>query len=424
MNKFYNFISKENEYKLMLYGAISDEKYEESDVVFSDFKDMLDSMPNGATLNIEINSPGGSVFCTNSIIVLLSNAKRDRNIKITADIIFGASCASWITMVADEINVYENSSMIMVHLPMNGYMFAYLNRKDMEREIEVLSKIEEQMIGHYLSKAKDGVTKEQLMSMLEAETWMTGEEFAELFECNLIPTTRKMVACLDKDVFQKYKNVPSQLLLTNKEDITVEENIKDEVIEETVETVENTAEVEEVTETEEVVNETTDEVEDVENAKKKKRKCELEETISNMQETINALTNEKSELETKLNESNEKVMALNDRISELQPIVDEYNNELAKAKEIEDKKLLDEKKTYYKDKFEKLGARAKFEGEEVQNLLANCLKDEKAQSTLNLMIVDMISIEEKKTVNKVEQISKIENLIPSVDTIEEKYGFR
>lgn len=424
-NRFYNFsFENPNEAELYLYGDIVSEKWEENDVTFEDFKNKLDIVPDNGVLRIFQNSGGGDCFVASSMCSLIKRAQ-DRGVKVIATIdSLSASASSWISCAADELQIY-NHSILMLHKPLT-FQFGTANADTMKKEIEVLDAIQNGvMLPIYMGKAKEGVTEDMIQELVNNETWMDSKQIQEYFNCTLLEGETKMVASTSKSILNRYKNVPNDLkeLLNKKEDELVEENIiNEEIVEETCVEEEKPEQVDETTE--EVSNEVeTSEVEDFEDAKKK-RKCEIEDNISDMQEQINSLTKEKEELENKLNESNEKVISLNDKISELQPIVDKYNEEVSKAKEVEDKKLLEDKKTYYKDKFEKLGARAKFESEEVQNLLSNCIKDEKSQSILNLMIVDMITVEEKKTVNKVEQISKIENLIPSVDTIEEKYGFR
>ena len=108
----------------------------------------------------------------------------------------------------------------------------------------------------------------------------------------------------------------------------------------------------------------------------------------------------------------------------MQPIVDKYNSIIEEQKVLENKKALDEKRKYFKDKFDMLGATSRFESNEVQALLENCIKDNNALLQLNQMIVDMVSISDKKVTEKIEKISKIENLISFDEDVKEKYGFK
>ena len=168
MNKFYNFINNNNKSELYLYGAIVSEKWSEDDIDFKDFKTAIDLLNNDSTLEVYVNSPGGEVFVTQSIISLLKRAKATKNINIDCYIDgLGASCASWLPMIADNLYIYDGS-MLMLHKPMSSLFFA--NADDMKKEIELLDKIESQMIENYMSRAKDTLTEDILKDMLSKET--------------------------------------------------------------------------------------------------------------------------------------------------------------------------------------------------------------------------------------------------------------
>ncbi|MFR4581588.1 head maturation protease, ClpP-related [Clostridium cadaveris] len=208
MNKFYNFYNENETKELYLYGAIVSDKWDETDVNFSDFKNALDEIKDNETLNIYVNSPGGEVFVTDSIIAMLDRCKKKKNITINCYIDgLGASCASWLPMVADSIYIYSQS-VLMLHKPMS---MVWGNASEMKKEIEVLDKIENSMIKMYLAKAKDEVTEEQIRNMLSEETWLSANEIQEYFNVELIESEKKIAACIDKDIFKNYKNVPDSL---------------------------------------------------------------------------------------------------------------------------------------------------------------------------------------------------------------------
>lgn len=414
-NRFYNFISTNKKHELYVYGEIvgGSSKWEESDVVFDDFKNKLNEMEDNSTLDIYVNSPGGSVFTTQGIVAALRRAK-DRGITVNAYIDgLGASCASWLPFVADNLYVYPQSIM-MIHKPMS---IAFGNSDQIKKEIEVLDKIENDVIiPLYMERAKDGVTEEFIKEKMAAETWFTANEINELFNVTMLSEEKKLVCCADKNVLERYSNVPKELLNQMNEVNEMDKVENNET--ETVETVEATEEVvEEKTEETETIEETTPET-------KEEVVDEKESKIEELEKTIEDLKNEKIELETKLNEANEKVIALNDKVAELQPIVDKYNDKMAKEEEEKNAQLVNEKREYYKNKFEQLGARSKFESEEVQNLINNCIKDDKSMSKLNLMIVDLISVENAKPKAKTEKVADMDNLLVIEDDAATKYGFR
>lgn len=135
MSKFYNFTNNE----LYIYGDIigGSEKYSDDDITFIDFKDKLESMPDNSTLNIYVNSGGGSVTATQGIIGILNKAKREKGIKTKCYIDgLAGSCASWLPMVCDEVYCY-NTSLMMVHKPMIGFFMEMLNSNDLQKNINL-----------------------------------------------------------------------------------------------------------------------------------------------------------------------------------------------------------------------------------------------------------------------------------------------
>lgn len=409
MNKFYNFISNNKKHELYVYGEIigGSNKWDESDVIFDDFKDKLNEMDDNSTLDIYINSPGGSVFTTQGIVALLRRAK-ERGITINAYIDgMGASCASWLPFVADNLYVYPQSIM-MIHKPMSTLWGA--NADEMKKEIDFLDKIENDVIiPLYMERAKDGVTEEFIKKKMTAETWFTANEINELFNVTMLSDEKNIVCCADKNVLNRYSNVPKELLNRLQEENNMEKDKNIATIESEENNVENT---------QEQTKDNSVEGEGVEPETNEKSK------IEDLEKTIEDLKNEKIELETKLNEANEKVIALNDKVAELSPIVDKYNDKLAQEEEIKNTEMLNEKREYFKNKFEQLGARAKFESEEVTTLISNCIKDEKAMSKLNAMIVDLISVGVSKPKAKYENISDVDNLLVTEENAATKYGFR
>lgn len=223
MNKFYNFISTNNKSELYLYGAIVSEKWSEDDVDFKDFKTAIDKIADDSTLEVYINSPGGEVFVTQSIISLLKRAKATKNITLNCYIDgLGASCASWLPMLADNLYIY-NGSILMLHKPLS---MVWGNANEMRKEIELLDKIEDsEMIPMYMSKAKETLTEDILKDMLSEETWLTSEEIENYFNVTRLEDDKKMVASVDKELFDQYKNIPESLKDTFKDE--VEEDLKE-----------------------------------------------------------------------------------------------------------------------------------------------------------------------------------------------------
>lgn len=217
MRKFYEFKNMlEESSDLYIYGAITTSKDDEwfpseSDVDLNDFKEVLDTLKNNSTLNIYVNSPGGSVFAASTMSSMLQRAKETKNINIKAYVDgLAASAASFLIMVADEINMYTNS-MLMLHKPLS---FAYGNVKELQKEIDVLNSIEDNvMIPLYEKKAK--CDKDTLKNLIDVESWLSAEEVDGLFNVNLLNMAKECDAFVDENLFKRYKNVPTKFKKQN-----------------------------------------------------------------------------------------------------------------------------------------------------------------------------------------------------------------
>ena len=237
--KFYEFKNiTSSEADLFIYGEIVQEKSgdwwtgEESqtDVGLMDFKEQLDNIGNVQKLNLYINSPGGDVFTASTMISMLQRVK-DKGTTINAYVDgLSASAASFLMMVADNVNLYKNST-VMVHKPMS---IAIGNANDMQKTIDALNKIEESvMMPMYMNKSK--VSEEEIKSLIDAESWLNAKEMDKYFNVTLLDEEKTAVASISSNLFQNYKNVPdfikNSLKTVQNEEKTEENAQKPEEIE-------------------------------------------------------------------------------------------------------------------------------------------------------------------------------------------------
>ena len=114
-----------------------------------------------------------------------------------------ASAASFLMMVADNVNLYKNST-VMIHKPMS---WAMGNANDMQKTIDALNKIEDSvMMPMYMNKSK--VSEEEIKGLIDAETWLSAKEMDQYFNINLLEEEKVAVASVHSDLFKNYKNVP------------------------------------------------------------------------------------------------------------------------------------------------------------------------------------------------------------------------
>lgn len=205
-NKFYNFKNmNDNSVDLYVYGAITSDKWYDDEIDLSDFKESIEKLNDNSTLNVFVNSPGGDVFTAVTITSMLKRCK-DKGVKIKAFVDgLCASAATFLVMVADEINMYK-SSTLMIHKPMS---MAFGNADDMQKQIDVLNTIQENtMIPLYLEKSK--VDENELNDLINKESWLSSKEASNLFNINVIDENKEVMACVDNNIFKNYKNVPEQ----------------------------------------------------------------------------------------------------------------------------------------------------------------------------------------------------------------------
>lgn len=161
----------ETKAEILIYDQIGSDFFGEG-VTAKSFTEELNKLPKSIKeIELRVNSPGGSVFDGVSIYQRL----KDHPAKVTAYVDgIAASIASVIIMAADEI-VISDGGMIMIHRPMSG---VFGNASEMERMIDILDKIESQMLSIYSKRT--GLSRTELTKMLSDETWMTSEESVKL----------------------------------------------------------------------------------------------------------------------------------------------------------------------------------------------------------------------------------------------------
>lgn len=172
INNYITVVSnKESVGDIYIYGDIASNKLFDEDVTPTSILESLDDIGNVQTLNLHINSYGGTTVDGNAIINILENYRANTGCQINAYIEgIAASMASGIPMVANKIYMADNALM-MIHKP---YMGVIGNEEDLEQGIEVLQKTEDTLVTNYMRHFNG--TEEELRDLLKAETWLTADE--------------------------------------------------------------------------------------------------------------------------------------------------------------------------------------------------------------------------------------------------------
>lgn len=168
---FMELTGTENEGELWLYGDIVDDAWYDTDVTPQKIRDSFDELGPVKTLNIHINSYGGSCVAGNTIVNLIDNYKRKTGARAVAYIDgIAASMASGIAMVADYIYMAENA-IFMIHKP---FSIAIGNADDMAHEKEILDKVEDTLVANYMRHFNG--TEDELRQLMAYESWLTADE--------------------------------------------------------------------------------------------------------------------------------------------------------------------------------------------------------------------------------------------------------
>lgn len=209
---------------LYIYGEIvdnSDWKWDESDVMPDDVKNALEQVDGLETLNIYVNSPGGSIF---SGLAIYNMLKRNTSKKIVHIDGIAASMASVIALVGDEIYMPSNAFM-MVHKPLTGL---WGNADDMREVADKLDVIQVGLMNAYEENLREGIDIAEVTEMVNKETWLDAEAATKYF--NIEITESQQISASAKHLLVGYENVPESLLKDKPKNshsgITEEEKLK------------------------------------------------------------------------------------------------------------------------------------------------------------------------------------------------------
>ncbi|MFA5527663.1 MAG: head maturation protease, ClpP-related [Peptostreptococcales bacterium] len=159
---------------------------------------------NGEDLEVIINSGGGSVFAGSEIYTVLKDYSGNVLVKIVG---LAASAASVIAMAGDKIKM-SPTAQIMIH---NVWSYAEGDYREMEHTAEILKNANKTIANAY--EIKTGKTQEELLKLMDGETWMTPKQAKELgfideimFEETQLVANINYSGLLPPEVINKIKN--------------------------------------------------------------------------------------------------------------------------------------------------------------------------------------------------------------------------
>lgn len=184
--KFQQVAERPNVLQLYLYDEVKSDGESfwtgekiRSETSAATFRDQLAQYPNAETIELYVNSMGGSVLEGYGIYGQL---KRHAARKVAYIDGFAGSIASVIPMACDEIIMYRNS-MMAIHNMMD---LCFGNAAEHRKCADDLDKIMEGNRQIYLEKSGGKVDEAKLIAMLDAETWLTAAECLEYGFCTQV----------------------------------------------------------------------------------------------------------------------------------------------------------------------------------------------------------------------------------------------
>lgn len=189
---FRNAVDDPSVGELSIYGLIGGDgdpfAWLLDEVTPAQFKAELDALGNIQTLKVMINSPGGDVFAGQAIHTMLWRHPATVQVYIDG---LAASTASLVAMAGDVV-IMPRNAMLMIHDPS---VDAGGNARDHRQMADSLDVVRESMIAAYQRKTE--LSHDELVTLLEAETWMTAERavaqgFADQIEASQAVTTAQV----------------------------------------------------------------------------------------------------------------------------------------------------------------------------------------------------------------------------------------
>lgn len=168
--KFCNAAGKSVE--LLLYGDISQTSWWGDEVTPRQFAEELAGLGALDEITVRINSGGGDVFAAQAI----GNQLESSGAAVTAKI--DGLCASAATIVACHCGkvVAANDSTYMVH-PVRMGAHGYYGAKELQKYIEALDAIRENIVGLY--EKKTGRTRDEVSEWMDETSWWTAAQAKE-----------------------------------------------------------------------------------------------------------------------------------------------------------------------------------------------------------------------------------------------------
>ena len=191
---------------LYFYGDIVSDwwgAWQEEDQYPEAIKNFL-SGQQGKSLNIYINSGGGSVFAGIAIYNMIRRFAETNAVSVTVDGLAGS-----IAFAGNTPPKIPSNAFLMIH---NPFALVEGNAADLRKMADDLDVITTGILNVYMEHVKEGVTEDQIRALMDAETWLNGRDAAEYFN---IETTESVaeIAAASGGYVARARNVPKDIVI-------------------------------------------------------------------------------------------------------------------------------------------------------------------------------------------------------------------
>ena len=195
MNSWYTIRARASGAEVLIYDEIG-----AYGVSAKGFMAELGALPEGAPIDLRLNSPGGSVF--DAVAIYNALTRHAGSVTVYIDGI-AASAASYVAMAGDEIVMPENA-FLMIHDPSGIAMGTAADMRDMAG---ALDKLAASMTRGYAAKA--GKPEAEIAALMAAETWFDAKDALELGLATRMAEPVRIAASFD---IGRFRNAPPELV--------------------------------------------------------------------------------------------------------------------------------------------------------------------------------------------------------------------
>ena len=200
----------ENKADLYFYGDIVSDwwgAWQDEDQYPNAVKDFLTAQA-GKDLNIYINSGGGSVFAGIAIYNMIQRHAAKNKVQVYVDGLAG-SIASVIAFAGSEPPKIPSNAFFMIH---NPWSYGEGNAAELRKMADDLDEVAIGMLNIYGKHLKDDVSIDTIKELMDAETWLNGEEAAKYFNVEVTDAKEYAAAVGDYMGRADREKIPKGLL--------------------------------------------------------------------------------------------------------------------------------------------------------------------------------------------------------------------